>query len=201
MAQHIRSTGEPEGAKSDPREDLLIRFSHGHIVTEMSGNAFSVRADLYTLDNRPDGRYEGEYQLVAPPSDAFNRPPQPVPPFDQPVGPVQHVTVNAYTKGRWTFRDGSSIEAVGAANFHAVRLAKGDDEDDSEQGRVLLWLTGEQIVTGGTGRFAGAQGLKTIGGSSLVPDFPPRAGLHFPASAVDLFRVVHAEFIAGAPTG
>ena len=75
-----------------------------------------MRPDIYTLDDDLDGFYAGEYQLVAAPSDVFTRPPRLLPPFNALAGPVQHVTINAYTKGHWTFRDGSSLAAVGTAN-------------------------------------------------------------------------------------
>lgn len=187
--QSAGAGGDVPGATSDAREEVLLRFSQGHIVTDQSWEFFSVRANLYTLDNRPDGIYEGEYQLTVPAGDVFDRPPQPAPPFDTPVGPVDHVTINTYTKGRWTFGDGSSIAAVGTANFHAVKTSPGPN------GGVLLWVTGDQIITGGTGSYEGAQGLKILGGSADVPNFPARPSMLFVARTVDAFRIIRAEFI------
>ncbi len=192
MPVKSRSTGvggDVPGATSDPREEVLVRFTQGHLVTDASLHYFSARADIYTLDNRPDGRYQGEYELISAPSDMFLRPPDPVPPFDTPVGPVEHVTINTHTKGLWTFRDGSSIAAVGNANFHAVKTSPGP------KGAVMLWVTGDQIITGGTGRYAGVQGLKTLGGSTNLPNFPNHASKLFVARTVDAFRIILGEHI------
>jgi hypothetical protein len=176
--------GDVPAAASDPREEVLVRFSDGHVITDESSQFFSVRALMYTLDNRPDGIYEGEYQLIVAPAEVFNRPQPPVPPFDLPQGPLEHMIANTYTKGRWTFGDGSSLTAIGSANFHAVKTTPGPD------GPALLWITGHQIITGGTGRYEGAQGLKTQGGSANVGAFgfgsPSRL---FVGRTVDTFRV------------
>jgi hypothetical protein len=189
--------GDVPGATSDPREEVLVRFSEGHIITDSSFEFFRVRANLFKLDNTPDGFYEGVYQLTTSPYvGIFNRPSNPVPPYDTPVGPVEHVTTNTYTKGRWAFADGSSIYAVGNANFHAVRTSPAANSS------VLLWVTGDQIITGGTGIYQGAEGLKIIGGSAEAPDFPIRptslfqkvSGL-FAARTVDCFRIVRAQYI------
>ena len=181
--------GDVPGATSDWREEVLVRLTQGHVVTDRSLHYFSARAHIYTLDNRPDGRYEGEYELISAPSDVFARPPQPVPPFDTPVGPVEHVTINTHTKGLWTFRDGSSIAAVGNANFHAVKTSGGPG------GVVMLWVTGDQIITGGTGRYAGVQGLKTLGGSANLPNLPSHASQMFVARTVDAFRIILGDNI------
>jgi hypothetical protein len=181
--------GDVPAATTDPREEVLVRFSQGHIVTDESLQFFSVRANIHTLDNRPDGTYEGEYELIEAPADVFNRPDPPVPPFDTPVGPVDHVTINTHTKGLWTFGDGSSIAAIGPANFHAVKMSSGPN------GGVMLWVTGDQVITGGTGRYEGVQGLKTLGGSADVPNLPSRPGMLFVARTVDAFRIIRGEHI------
>jgi hypothetical protein len=199
MATQLRSAsvgGDVPAATSDAREEVLVRFSEGTIVTDSSLEFFSVRANLFTLDDTPDGFYEGEYRLIAPIADVFKRPANPVPPYDTPVGPVEHVTINTYTKGRWAFRDGSSIFAVGNANFHAVRTSSAPDSS------VILFVTGDQIITGGTGVYQGAEGLKIHGGSAEVPALPLKQttlfekvkGL-FVARTVDCFRVVRAQYI------
>jgi hypothetical protein len=181
--------GDVPGATSDFREEVLVRFSQGHIVTDHSLEFFSVRANLFKLDNTPDGFYEGEYHLITPIADVFNRPSNPLPPYNLPVGPVEHVTINTYTKGRWTFRNGDSISAVGNANFHAVQTTPGAN------GGVLLWVTGDQIITGGTGTYQGAEGLKILGGSAEVPNLPVRPRSLFVARTVDCFRIVRGKYI------
>ena len=187
--------GDVPGATSDPREEILVRFSQGHIVTNHAFKFFSVTAKLFTLDNTPDGYYEAEYQLTTPLADIVDRPAKPVPPYDTPVGPVEHTSVNAQTKGRWTFADGSSLSAIGNGNFHALRTAPGP------KGSVMLWLTADQIITGGTGIYEGAQGLKILSGSAeLAGDFQKGKGLFaFVGRTVDCFRVVRGQYIYRPP--
>lgn len=182
--------GDVPGAISDAREEVLVRFTRGQVVTEPSFKFFSVTADIYKLDGSPDGVYEGEYQLTAPPADLFLRPVQPIPPFDVPQGPVDHITINAYTKGRWKFADGSSILAMGTANFHAVKVSS------AANAPVKLWVTGNQIITGGTGQFDGVQGLKILSGACDLPSLPAQPGQLFPAQTVDAFRIIRASDIA-----
>jgi hypothetical protein len=199
MATEIRSAGvggDVPAATSDSREEMLVRFSEGYIVTDSALEFFSVRANLFKLDDSPDGFYEGEYRLITPIADVFKRASNPVAPYDTPVGPVEHVTINTYTKGRWAFGDGSSIFAVGNANFHAVKTSAAADSS------LLLWITGDQIITGGTGVYQGAQGLKIMGGSAEAPALPLKPGGLFEkvkglfvARTVDCFRVVRAQYI------
>lgn len=186
--------GDVPGATSDPREEVLVRYSQGHLITDGSLEYFSVRANLFKLDGTPDGFYEGVYHLITfPVTGLFNRPSNPPPPYDSPVGPVDHVTINTQTKGRWAFGDGNSIYAVGNANFHAVRTSAAADST------VLLWVTGDQIITGGTGVYEGAEGLKILGGSAELPALPIQipffqqiGTLLFTARTVDCFRIVRA---------
>ena len=187
--------GDVPGATSDVREEVLVRITQGSILTDQSLQYFSVRANIYTLEGLHDGVYEGEYQLTEKFADVFNRPPQPVPPFNVPQGPVYPVPINAYTKGLWTFSDGSSIAAVGTANFHAVKGSFGSN------GGVLLWITGDQFITGGTGLYAGVKGLKTLGGSANMPTVPTQLSELFVARTVDAFRIIRGEFIGAGPFG
>ena len=184
--------GDVPGATSDPREEILVRFSHGHIVTKTDYKFISVHAKMFTLDNTEDGTYDAEYHLLTPIEDTLDRPSNPVPPYDTPVGPVEHVTINAYTKGRWTFASGDQIFAVGNANFHAVKTAKGSSEG-------LLWITGDQIITGGTGIYEGAQGLKTLGGSAEVSHLHAKKKSVFVSRTVDCFRIVLGKYIYHPP--
>jgi hypothetical protein len=113
----------------------------------------------------------------------------PKPPFDKPAPPVDEVNILSYAKGIWTFGDGSSITAIGPANIHVIYYVDGSAQ---------LWITGNQIITAGTGRYAGAQGLKTVGGSTWVPADKAgdlsKAGT-FSANTIEVFRVVAADSI------
>ncbi len=61
---------------------------------------------------------------------------------------------------------------------------------------AILWVTGNQIITGGTGLYDGVQGLKILSGSADLPALPSPAAMQFPARTVDAFRIVLSEYIS-----
>lgn len=146
---------------------------------------------MYMLDGTEDGISKG---IDAPVSLAalkeaqdLSKPANPKAPFNEPGPPVADVNILSYTKGFWRFADGSTITAIGPANVRVVLFS-----DEATE----LWITGDQIITGGTGRYAGAQGLKTVAGSSWVRPgrelFIPEP---FSAKTIEVFRIVRAENI------
>jgi hypothetical protein len=161
----------------------MVRYSIGKGRFSADGKYINIQTQMYTLDGEPDGHHEGvDEPIFNSVFDTFNRPDPPQPPFDSPEGPVEHVGILSHAKGIWTFGDGSTITAYGPANLHTVIYS-----DDATQ----FWVTGNQIITGGTGRFAGARGLKTVGGSTWVPKGIPLTGTgEFSSKTVEVFRVV-----------
>ncbi len=71
-----------QGQTQTPAHQVLVRYTEGYVVTDQAFKFFSVTAKIYDLDNNPDGVYEAEYQLTAPPSEILLRPPQPLGPFN-----------------------------------------------------------------------------------------------------------------------
>jgi hypothetical protein len=177
----------PLEAYTDPREDLLVRYVVGQGVIN-AAHHIAVTGKIYKLNGVPDGEHNGVDLPVVPLVQMFQPPPDPQPPFDQPTPPVDQVQVLSYTKGIWTFADGSTIVAEGPAQLRVIFYVDGASQ---------LWVSGEQIITNGTGRFAGARGTKTVGGSSWVPagQDPNQPGT-FMVRTVEVFRVVLAENIA-----
>ncbi len=193
-------SGVPSGAYTDPREELIVRYTIGQGVVHAQFSdpkkpptdvRITVVGKMYMLDGTEDGSWEG---VDAPVSLAalqeaqdLTKPPNPKPPFDEPEPPVGEVNILSNSKGIWKFAEGSSITAIGPANVRVVLYP-----DKATQ----LWITGEQIITNGTGRYAGAQGLKTVGGSSWVR--PGRELLipePFSANTIEVFRIVRADNI------
>lgn len=190
----------PSQAYTDPREELIVRYTVGQGVVHARSSGpnkpptearIRVEGKMYKLDGTEDGSSQG---IDAPVSLAalqeaqdLSKPPNPKPPFNEPGPPVAEVNILSYTKGFWRFADGSSITAIGPANVRVVLFSDKATE---------LWITGEQIITGGTGRYAGAQGLKTVAGSSWVRPgrelFTPEP---FSAKTIEVFRVVRSEYI------
>jgi hypothetical protein len=184
--------GVPGAAYSDlGREELIIRYVDGTGVFGISdGRPFiKIQCKMYKLNGEEDGHHEGIDQPVIPDIlEVFNRPPAPEPPFDEPKDPMVHFTIASHAKGMWTFGDGSTISAVGPANLHAIGYI-----DTASQ----LWVSADQLITGGTGRYEGVQGVKTVGGSSWVAKGKPfTARDPFMVRVLEVFRIVRKEFIA-----
>jgi hypothetical protein len=113
--------------------------------------------------------------------------------MDQPVGPVPHPEIKEWTKGLWTFADGSEIYAVGQARSHLVPLTDGS---------FLFMVATGQIITNGSGRYDGAHGTKQATGTTLVPagliqqgKFPA-PGMVFDAKTVETFRILKKQDMA-----
>ena len=143
------------------------------------------------MNGHPDGNWAGEHQILIPLSDIWTTPPPPPPPFNIPVPPVPTPEAQGYTKGTWTFGDGSSITAVGQAQLHAAKF---------QNQATDFWISADQLISNGTGRFAGAQGLKIAGISILIP---PGVALgeagEFIVKSIDVFRITRKEFIGAPP--
>ncbi len=176
----------PSAAQTDEREELIVRYTMGG-GTITANHKIAVKGKMFKLNGEPDGEWEGVDDPVVPLVEIFNPPPQPREPFDKPAGPVDEVKVLSYSKGIWRFGDGSTITAIGPAQLRVIFYVDGASQ---------LWVSAEQIITNGTGRFAGAQGLKTVGGSSWVKrgQDPNQPG-DFSAKTVEVFRIIRREFI------
>jgi hypothetical protein len=180
----------PAGAISDPREQVLIRYTvgTGEFSADMKYNV--LRMKMFKMNGEPDGTHDGVWEPQLPPAQLKKRPKPPQGPLDKPEGPIEHVPIRAYTKAIWRFGDGSSITAVGPAMLHLVEF--------NDQSNIFL-VSVAAIITNGTGQFDGAYGVKTALGSTFVPKgvdmFNMKPGQTFGARTIETFRVVTAEHL------
>jgi hypothetical protein len=187
----------PSAAQTDPREELIVRYTDGSGEFVVVNNApkIVVKAKMYKLNGEEDGSWEAIDQPIVPIPESFKAPPTPPGPFDRPVPPVPVVPVLSYTKGIFKFGDGSSITAIGPAAIRVIYYVDGSAQ---------LWISGNQIITNGTGRYQGAQGLRTVAGSTWVPADKAtdltQAGT-FSAKTIEVFRVIRSENIGAPPPG
>ena len=178
----------PRAALSDPREEVLIRYTvgTGEFSEDMRYNV--LRMQMFKMNGEPDGTHDGVWEPQVSPADLYNRPDPPQGPLDKPEGPVPAIPIRAYTKAIWTFGDRSSVTAVGPANLHFVRFT-----DDSQ----IFLVSVAAIITNGSGRYSGAWGVKTALGSTFIPkdldlfNLPP--GTKFGAVTVETFRIIQAS--------
>lgn len=176
-------------------EELIVRATVGHGTLTPDGRYIVLKSKMYTMDGEEDGHHEGVFESVHPdPAALLPWFVEPDPPFDEPR-PVDrdpaHLEVRAYTAAIWTFRDGSSITAVGPAVVH---LAPAKD------GAMKFFVSVAASITNGTGRYRDAVGIKTANGStyvSLGEPFGP--GASFPGRTIETFRVIRRQDIVLPP--
>jgi hypothetical protein len=156
----------------------------------------NLQMDGYDLNGNWFGHQLGVHHSLSTPQDFFSTPPPPTGAFDDPASPVPELQVKEYTKGVWTFRDGSSVFAVGPAKSHLVPFTDGS---------FLFMVTTGQTITGGTGRYEGCAGIKEATGTTVVPPGLiqsgkfPIPGMEFEAKTVETFRIVRRQDIGPFP--
>jgi len=178
----------PGDAYTHPWEELLIRYVIGRGRFSPDGKFINIDTKAYKLNGEDDGTYVGvDEPMFTDVTQTFGRPDPPQPPFDEPAGPVQHSVPLSYSKGLRTFPDGSTLTAIGPANLHVAIYVDGASQ---------FWVTSNLIVTNGTGRYEGAQGMKTVAGSTWVEPGKPLTELgEFSVKTVEVYRIVRGEFI------
>lgn len=193
VAEHLADFTPAQAA---PREEVLMRYFYGRGRFSSDKKFINLRMEMYTPDGRPDGYMDGVWEArFSDPKELLVVPPQPHRPFAVPEGPIPSLKPRANTKGTWTFGDGSSITAVGPAMTSLTQLADGG---------FLFMVATMQWITNGTGRFAGAQGVKSSLGSTHVPpgvDFFSPAVREFDATTLDTFRVMPGAYVGGTSGG
>jgi len=152
--------------------------------------------DMYDLKGNWVGYQLGVHESTSSLEDLLHVPDPPTGPMNQPVGPVPHPPIKEWTKGLWTFADGSEIYAVGQAQSHLVPLSNGD---------ALFMVATGQLIPDGSGRYDGAHGTKQATGTTLVPAALiqagkfPSPGLQFDARTVETFRIVKKKDMGPIP--
>jgi choline dehydrogenase len=176
-------------ARSPACETVLITYTRGRGEFSQDRQFIALNNQLYNLDGTENGKHEGVWQaLFSSPAALLARPAPPTGPLNEPVGPVESWPVSANTIAKWTHADGSSISSVGPAASHLIPLSDGS---------FLFLVITAQIITQGTGRFAGARGLTQSLGATFVPAginlFSPQGPSSFEALTLDTFKFVSAS--------
>jgi hypothetical protein len=95
-------------------------------------------------------------------ADTFTWPPRQSEPFGE--LPVDSTNVNVgFARNSFQFGDGNSVVSVGAAVPKILKL---------KSGGAMLWVTSAQVITQGTGKFAGARGIQSFAGTSYFTQWP-----------------------------
>jgi hypothetical protein len=187
-----KSVEPPRLAHSSWREEVIIVYCVGKGKFSDDTKFINLQMDMYDLQGNWLGFQMGVHQSLSTPQDLLEVPPPPTGPMNQPVGPVPHPEIKEWTKGVWTFADGSQIYAVGQARSHLVPFSDGS---------FLFMVATGQTITNGTGRYDGAHGTKQATGTTLIPaglvqqgKFPA-PGMVFDAKTVETFRILKRQDI------
>jgi hypothetical protein len=190
----------PRDAHSDWREEVYVAYYVGkgkfssppEFVWDPPNNHFDFYINLLMdgydiLTGKWVGHQQGVHHSVATVQDFLTVPPPPEGGFDDPFSPVPQPPVKEYTKGVWTFADGSEIYAVGPAQSHLIPF---------KDGSFLFMVTTGQTITKGTGRYKDCEGTKQATGTAFVPPGLiqsgkfPSPGLEFEARTIETFRII-----------
>ena len=190
--------------QSNWREELLVVYCVGQGKFSSPPNLspdtayINLLMDVYDLNGNWIGTQEGVHLSHSTADDLLAVPPPTQGPFDQPDSPVPQPPAKEWTKGKWTFADGSSVLAVGPARSRLVPF-----KDES----FLFMVATGQTLTSGTGRYEGCGGTKQATGTTLVPagliqagKFPA-PGMTFEAKTIEVFRLVKSRDIGPPPGG
>jgi hypothetical protein len=156
----------------------------------------NLMMDMYDFHGKWVGFQQGVHLSLTPIPVLFGTPPPPPPPFDRP-SEVPRQDVMEWTKGLWTFADGSAVYAVGPAQSHLIPFKDGSF--------LFMVTTGQVLTAGGTGRYAGCVGVKNATGTAFVPPGLlqsgkfPAPGLKFQARTIETFRIATKQYQAPPP--
>jgi predicted ester cyclase len=173
-------------------EELILRYGVGQGSVLDDPQYITLHIDMFTPDGGRGGYYMGIQQATGPmnPQQLMATPPMPPQPIDQPGG-IPIVPVGGNYKSTWWFNDRDSITAVGPSVAHLVPL---------EDGSFIFSTSASGIITGGTGQYEGAAGVKSAIGSGHLPQGAQlRPGARFHVKSTDIFRVVKRESQAQRP--
>lgn len=158
------SASVPKNAFAYPGEEIFILQGVANGKVRANGRGINVSADLWTFD----GEHVATKILNAETSaktmeDLLRVPPTPRISLDD-QNPVEEIQPTTLKKAQWTFNDGSSLTAIGKGVSHIWQLRDGSTVNADA---ALM------VVTSGTGRFEGVQGIASTEGITYTPAGSP----------------------------
>jgi hypothetical protein len=179
--------GAADAARASLNEEVIVCYftGEGTFGADPAHLGFiTLNMTMYDLDGKAIGTQHGVHESLSDLPYMLTTPPTPAPMFDEPPVPAQ--VAQEWTKGIWTFADGSAVYAVGPARTHIVPFLDGS---------LLFYVTTGQTITGGIGRYQNAYGVKQATGSAFIPASTvqsgqfPAPGFKFEAHTIEVFRI------------
>ena len=173
----------PRTAFSSWREEVIIVYCVGKGTFSADTKFINLQMDMFDLNGHWVGYQLGVHESQSTPQQLLAVPPF-ADPWTQP--PVPHPSTQEWTKGLWTFADGSEVYATGPAQSHLVPF---------QDGSFLFMVTTGQTITNGSGRYEGCHGTKQATGSAFVPAGLIQSGkfpapnMQFDAKTIEVFRI------------
>ena len=190
QASPANAASAASAAASDraaPHEEVLVTYfmGDGRFGADLQHLGYiTLNMTMYDLDGKPIGAQHGVHESLSDLPYMLSTPAKPPTPIKKPPVPVEKA--QEWTKGIWTFLDGSAVYAAGPARTHIVPFTDGS---------LLFTVTTGQTITGGLGRYEKAYGIKQATGSAFIPasivqsgQFPV-PGFSFVAHTVEVFRI------------
>ena len=171
----------PAEAFAAPFEELIIVYSVGRATLGDGGRFISLQGEVFQANEVADGRWAGAWQLEVSLEAVCAVPDTPLPPYNRAAGRVATTDPTAFSKGRWDFADGSSLAVEGPGIVHTTT---------SSMLNNVVWLSGNQLISTGTGRYEGARGTKTAAvGLWLLPGVAFADARQAEMKSLDIFWV------------
>jgi hypothetical protein len=143
-----------------PGEEIFILHGVANGKVRADGRGINVSADLWTMNGEHIATKVLNAQTSAKTMEDLLRVPA-NPKVDlEDQTPVEEIQPTTLKKAKWTFKDGSTITAIGKGVSHIWQLKDGSTVNADA---ALM------IVTNGTGRYEGAQGIASTEGITFTP--------------------------------
>lgn len=177
---------------ASPDEEVIVRYGVGEFRILDNPQYIILRMDLFKPNGERGGRYEGIQETVALPNpqQLLSNPPTPSLPIVDPRG-IPKLPIGANYKATWWLTPRDSITAVGQSMQRLVPL---------QNGSMMYTNSAMGFITGGTGEYEGASGVKSATGSVNIPkggQLTP--GIVARGMTLDILRVIREKSIAQVP--
>jgi hypothetical protein len=195
----VAASLEERASAVGPFEDVMVRYASG-VVQVFPGPDDALYVVMHCQLRKLSGEWDGIFQTVI----RLDFPLQPVGPlyevprrqgedYEKPDPHILEIADlhNNRLKARWTFADGSTIEAVGTSLGYLIPFHGYSNE---------MAMSAAMVITHGTKQFQGVQGSETFAGGTWFPAQPLiTPGKGYEHRSLHQFRLFRREYQGKPP--